>query len=96
MGESESIMYASVLLVDRALWGASLFVISTVNLFGLIRKNLDIIKTSSLLAAMLWVFASASLLMAGHIYVLLTVAMLHVIFHVHLFIAAIVGAVFQL
>lgn len=92
---SESVLYDTGVLVHRQLWGAVLFCTATAAEFGFIFKKPALMKLGGIAGFMAWLFAAVALTLAGHYYILLTVAMLHLLFHGYVYLATSTGYIYR-
>lgn len=81
LSEDESVLYDSGVLVESGVWGAFMLVSSIFLAYGYIVKHYQIIRWSALVGFLLWLFACWSTILAGHLYIFVTVALLHTVFH---------------
>lgn len=93
MGSSESVLYVSGVLIDPALWGGILIVTSSLGLFGFVRQNRPATMFSGIAGFMLWLFATISLCMQGHLFLIATTAIFHMVFHMYVYLATSIGTI---
>jgi hypothetical protein len=82
---TESILYASGVLLEEELWGGLLFTSASASIVGFITRRDYLIRLGGIGGFFLWLFASISLAVDGHFYVLLSVGLLHLAFHVYVY-----------
>jgi hypothetical protein len=95
MGSGDSILYSSGVLVDPVVWGVVLLVTSLIGLYGLAKGQAWATRTSGLGGSLLWLFASISLLQAAHWYILLTIGLFHLCFHIYILLATATGSLYR-
>lgn len=95
MGPGESILYSTGVLVDKNIWGGLLFLTSSICLFGMIRKNDNLMQFGGIAGFMLWLFATIALTLTGHWYILLTQALFHLLFHGYVYLATTTGVIYR-
>lgn len=88
MAGNESILYNTGVLVDRQIWGAALLTTATIAEVGFIKKNPKMIEVGGIAGFALWAFASISLLIASHWYLLFTISLFHLLFHGYVVLAS--------
>lgn len=88
MTGNESILYNTGVLVDKQLWGLGLLVTASVAEIGFITGNRSMIEFGGIGGFALWAFASISLLIANHWYILFTIALFHLSFHGYVVLAS--------
>lgn len=91
----ESVLYNAGTLVDKALWGGVLLVTATTAFIGMLFKHKSFIQFGGIAGFMVWLFASISLAMNAHFYVLTTVALFHLLFHGYVYLATTTGFIFR-
>lgn len=87
VAESESILYDTGVLVDKQIWGGILFGTATCAELGFFLKHKGLILLGGIAGFMAWLFASISLVMEDHWYILISVAMFHLLFHGYVYLA---------
>lgn len=88
---NQSVLYASGVLVDRNLWGALLAISSTIGLLGLIGNHKSHAMFSGMVGFLLWLFAVISLAINNSWYIMITIGMLHLLFHGYVYLASALG-----
>ena len=91
MGGAESVLWGTGVLVDKNLWGMVLFITATIAEVGFFTDNDSLISLGGIAGFCAWAFASITLFMAGHFYVLITVALFHLLFHGYVVLATSLG-----
>ena len=92
VGASESVLYTTGVLVHKQTWGAVLFVTAMTAELGFIFEKDSMISIGGISGFMAWLFACIALVAQAHWYVLLTVGLLHLLFHGYVVLATALGA----
>lgn len=95
IGSDQSILWNIGVVVDRQIWGSVLLTTSTLALIGFARENDRLIGIGGLSGFMAWLFAAISYATNAHWYVFITVAMLHMMFHVYVYLANACGVLYR-
>lgn len=90
---SESILYGVTFLFSKGLWGGLLVLSSVVSIVGLAFKKEGVFFIGGMMGFLLWLFACISLFLAGQWYVLMTVGVLHLLFHGYIYLGASTGLI---
>ena len=91
MSGAESVLYSTGVLFDKQLWGAILFCTSTIAEVGFFTDNDTLIAIGGIAGFCAWLFASVALVMGAHWYILVTVGLLHLLFHGYVVLATSLG-----
>lgn len=91
----ESVLYNAGVLLNKAIWGGILMSTASTAFIGMIIKNPSMMQLGGIAGFMVWLFASISLFMNGHWYVLSTVALFHLLFHGYVYLATTTGHIFR-
>ena len=91
VGNTESVLYSSGVLLNKQIWGGILLISSILSLYGLRSRRKEIMTTASSVSAMLWMFACISLLIQAHFYVLFGVYLVHLLCHIYIYLASSLG-----
>lgn len=91
VGSSESILYDTGVLVHKQAWGALLFLTATCAEAGFFLKKHGLILLGGMSGFMAWAFASVALFMEQHWYILISVALFHLLFHGYVYLAQSLG-----
>lgn len=91
VGNAESVLYSTGVLIHKHLWGAILFSTALCAEIGFIINNKSLINIGGIAGFMAWLFASVSLALASHWYVLVTVSLFHLLFHGYVVLANSLG-----
>lgn len=84
---SESVLYDTGVLVHKRVWGAALFFTASCAELGFIFKKRVLILLGGMTGFMAWTFASIALFLDRHWYILVSVALLHLLFHGYVYLA---------
>jgi hypothetical protein len=95
VGGTESVLYNTGVLVNRAAWGAMLLTTSGIGMYGLIKGQEWAMSLSGIAGAMLWLFAAISVALAAHWYIFITITTLHFLFHVYVYLGTTTGTIFR-
>lgn len=95
MDSNESILFNTGVLLDRQLWGMVLFVTATIAEIGFFTRSKRLIQLGGLSGFMVWLFACLALTFAGHWYILVTVGLMHMLFHGYVYLATTTGVLFR-
>lgn len=87
VGGSESVLYTSGVLVHKQAWGYVLFCTSTLAEIGFVKDSDTLIKLGGITGFMAWLFACIALVLQSNFYVLITVGLLHLLFHGYIVLA---------
>lgn len=91
MAVSESILWSTGVLLHKEIWGAVLFCTASVALIGMVKDSDWMIQLGGISGFMVWLFASISMFMAGHWYILLTFTIFHLLFHGYVYLSTTLG-----
>lgn len=92
---AESVLYDTGVLVHRQIWGGVLFVTATTAMTGFITKTAWMIESGGIAGFMAWLFASISLIIEAHFYILVSVALFHLLFHGYVYLASRTGLLYR-
>jgi uncharacterized membrane protein len=92
---TESILYSTGVLVNKQAWGLILFSTATIAEIGLLTNNETLINIGGISGFMAWLFACIALTMAGHWYILVSVALFHLLFHGYVVLATSLGYIYR-
>lgn len=87
IGIGESILYSTGVLLHTKVWGGILFCTAISAELGFIFKKRFLVLIGGMGGFIAWSFACLALILAGHWYVLLTVSLLHLLFHGYVYLA---------
>lgn len=90
---SESVLYASGTIIDPAIWGWGLTIAAGLGLLGLIKKWREVILVGTFGAFVFWTFAAIALAMEGNWYVMLSVALFHMLYHGYVYLTTSLGLI---
>lgn len=91
MSGTESVLWNTGVLVHRELWGTILFFTATIAEVGFLTNNDGLISLGGVCGFMAWTFATISVALAGHWYILVSVCLLHLLFHGYVVLATALG-----
>lgn len=86
-----SILYQSGVLIDREVWGMLLAITASTTMAGLITKKNQILAAGSFASFILWAMAGIELALNGFWYVMVTVALLHLLTNGYIYLATSLG-----
>jgi hypothetical protein len=92
---SDSVLYETGVLVDPTLWGGVLLITSAAAIYGMTRKKESLISFGGIVGFMAWKFALISLAIGANWYVMLTIALFHLLFHAYVFLAVATDNLFR-
>jgi hypothetical protein len=92
---TQSVLYATNILVNKQLWGAGLLVGSTIGLWGCWKKNTKAMRACGAINFLLWLFACIGMAVAGHYYLFIAVYGIHLVFHLLLYLGAVTAQIFR-
>lgn len=87
----ESILFTSGTLIPADVWGALLFICSITCEIGFLKRKWGMVSVGSFGAWMLWLFATISLLLGGHIYAFVALGLFHLSFQGYVYLASSLG-----
>lgn len=91
VGNTESILYQTGTLFDSSIWGLLLLIAASLLQVGLCTRAKFLISLGGMSGFLLWTSASIDLAVTGHWYILVTVGLLHTIFHVYIYLVSSLG-----
>lgn len=95
MGDERSVLYSVGVLFPRGIWGAVLFFTALIAEIGFVTHNTKLIHFGGITGFMAWLFACIALFMTSQWYVLLTVGLLHLLFHGYVVLAVSLGYLYR-
>lgn len=95
VGDTQSVLYDAGVLVDSNIWGGLLLVSATMAQIGFIFRRKWLISSGGMVGFMIWLFAVISLVATEHYYILITVGLLHTIFHAYVYLATACDTLFK-